>query len=44
MEPVFFSFLLNKRSIKNTMKFKNILDPEGQIFSLKKMDKLFKNK
>ena len=26
------------------MKFKNILDPEGQIFSLNKMDKVFKNK
>ena len=26
------------------MKFKNIPDPDGQIFSLNKMDKIFKNK
>ena len=26
------------------MKFKNIFDPEGQVFSLNKMDKIFKNK
>ena len=26
------------------MKFKNILDPEGQVFSLNKIDKIFKNK
>ena len=54
MEPVLFlfylirlqrkCFLLKKRNIKSTMKFKNILDPEGQVFSLNKMDKIFKNK
>ena len=26
------------------MKFKNILDPKGQVFSLNKTDKIFKNK
>ena len=26
------------------MKFNNILDPEGQVFSLNKMNKIFKNK
>ena len=26
------------------MKFKKILDPEGQVLSLNKMDKVFKNK
>ena len=26
------------------MKFKNILDPEVQVFSLNKIDKIYKNK
>ena len=26
------------------MKFKNILDPEGQLLSLNKMDEIFKTK
>ena len=43
MGPVFKCFLLKKGNIKGTMKFKNTLDPEGQVFSLNKMDKIFKN-
>ena len=47
MKPDFFHkiivpvFLLKKRNIKSTLKLKNILDPEGEIFSLNKKTNLF---
>ena len=45
MEPVFFSFFIlenyGKIYVKSTLKLKNILDPEGQVFSLNKKTNLF---
>ena len=36
-------FLLKKSNIKSTLKRKNILEPEGQVFSLNKKQTYFEN-